>query len=384
MPALTQQVSDTRTLRFNQDYLEPNFILMALPKELAKEVDNITGLCFRGDEADVAVLCTENTTYEVKVAETSNALLVLAPEEMGTVEEKETVIQPVRTTAKWYLELKKISPRLDKLRSLLTEAPYAGPEEDVPTSKLHTWEDLLHRVQASEGELREALKTLHAAHINGYWRCVTEAYQDKVMDLILSTATANDWPLDRIPALACHSDLAEYEVCLPLVLHCLESYGEEIGQTGRDDDGDLHMADEERYFKLALDKVARFRGLQILRVGQSQKMVLKDFMAVWQETLPPGCTADVNLLKGYALTDTSVKGDAIFLYSKHSLPLDPTACLATLFQFRPRWEINDIRPYVEDLCARGQTVEAFLLKHARCSTDLATGKRMVNSKYDKS
>lgn len=70
-----------------------------------------------------------------------------------------------------YYELRICKPRLRKLRQLLEECLYRGPEyeDDIAQSgvKLYTFQDLLENVQASEEELRTELKENLACCING-------------------------------------------------------------------------------------------------------------------------------------------------------------------------------------------------------------------------
>lgn len=69
-----------------------------------------------------------------------------------------------------YYEVKPCKPRLKKLRCILEKCSYKGSElePDVLTSnKMYTFENLLAEIQASDCELKEALKELGAFQING-------------------------------------------------------------------------------------------------------------------------------------------------------------------------------------------------------------------------
>jgi len=69
-----------------------------------------------------------------------------------------------------YYEVKPCKPRLKKLRSILEKCSYKGSElepEVLASNKMYTFENLLAEIQASDYELKDALKELGAFQING-------------------------------------------------------------------------------------------------------------------------------------------------------------------------------------------------------------------------
>ena len=68
----------SQTLYFADELLDQDSVrLMEVDKHLADALEAGQTLVLRGREDDGAVLCTQDKTYDVKEAETSNSLLVL-------------------------------------------------------------------------------------------------------------------------------------------------------------------------------------------------------------------------------------------------------------------------------------------------------------------
>lgn len=66
--------------------------------------------------------------------------------------------------------MKPCRPRFKKLRNLLNRSSYKGSElenEILASNKMYTFEDLSSKIQASEKELKIALKDMGAFQING-------------------------------------------------------------------------------------------------------------------------------------------------------------------------------------------------------------------------
>lgn len=69
-----------------------------------------------------------------------------------------------------YYEIKPCKPRLKKLRDILEKCSYKGSElenEVLESNELYTFEQLSPIIQASDSELKNALKELGAFQIDG-------------------------------------------------------------------------------------------------------------------------------------------------------------------------------------------------------------------------
>ena len=105
------------------------FRLIEVDSDLANTLEEGQELVFRGDEDDNAVLCTNNKTYEIKEAETSNSILILDnltfpdSKDAGSGEERYLTERQVLGVFHTYLELKVCKPTSKKLFNLLSESP---------------------------------------------------------------------------------------------------------------------------------------------------------------------------------------------------------------------------------------------------------------------
>ncbi|KPJ19707.1 Sister chromatid cohesion protein DCC1 [Papilio machaon] len=114
---------------------------MQLDDKLLKEIESGNSLVFKGDLDENVVLCTEDKTYDVKEAETSNSLL------------------------------------------LVPNLLYAESTGDQI---------------ASRAELDVELNKIQAVKIDGYYRLLEFDYEFRVLSYMLDLIEENSWPLNRI------------------------------------------------------------------------------------------------------------------------------------------------------------------------------------------
>ena len=72
-------LSVTQSLTFNRELVDPNTVkLMEVTPELADQLESGSRqIVIRGDPGDSAVLCSDSQTFDLREAETSNAVLLL-------------------------------------------------------------------------------------------------------------------------------------------------------------------------------------------------------------------------------------------------------------------------------------------------------------------
>ncbi|PKU71364.1 hypothetical protein MA16_Dca004205 [Dendrobium catenatum] len=303
----------------------------------------IIRVSIRGQPDEDAVLCTLSSTYAMKFVGTSNSVFLIPPgdsipamkttsanDEMST-----SVVASVITVAPGNIELIQAAPKLDKLQKLLSENPY-NLEEDLSSSSvhsggLHRWQDLVETIQASEEEIRAALKSLSAVEIDGYWRIVDDKTMHETLDMILRNSVLHDW---KISALSedCVLSTMEADGFPPrIVSHCLETHGSKVYCSN----DNLWRLDEKRV-------CLRFA----LRVLSGGKMKLESFMDKWEHSIPPGMKADLKMLEGEVLYEKLGVEEWIRAFSISALPSDPANRFAALFRERQKWEWKDLEPYI--------------------------------------
>ncbi|XP_013396721.1 sister chromatid cohesion protein DCC1 isoform X2 [Lingula anatina] len=334
-------------------------------------------LTIRGDKTDSAVVCTNRKTFEIKEAETSNSVLILPdlllPEKLG---EKEIIIEKEVSAILYnYFELRPIKPRLKKMKELLEENVYSGPEceeDENHHGRKYSYADLKELVQASEGEIQEGLKALQAVEIDGYIRMLDFDYLQKVLSSIAGLVEENDWTTDHLPLRTCLEELQDlYD--RHIIIHVLDCYG-----TKSDPGGGKNMEADSADVEYALceSKICRFYAEILLRA--SEKFNLQEFLLTWQESVPVGMKTDSCQLEGLALIDKTSRPEVIIYFPVEELPEDIEARFNALFRVREKWTKEEITPYIKDVATEKMGTGALLMKYARAST--SNGVKVYNSK----
>ncbi|XP_020598697.1 sister chromatid cohesion protein DCC1 [Phalaenopsis equestris] len=331
----------------------------------------------RGQPAEDAVLCTHSSTYAMKFVGTSNSVFLISPggstptmkataanDKMGS-----SVVASVITVAQGNIELIQVEPKLDKLKKLLSEKPY-NPEEDFNGSARHKkglyrWQDLVEMIQASEEEVRAALKSLSAVEIDGYWRIVDDKTMNETLNMILRNSVLHDWSISALSEERILS-LMEADGFLPrVVLHCLEAHGSKLYGS----DGTLWRLDEKQV-------CLRF-ALCVLSRG---KMKLESFVEKWEQSVPSGMKADLKMLEGEVLYEKIGFEEWIRVFSVSTLPSNPADRFAALFRERPKWEWKDLEPYIRDIHVPGLSSEGLLIKYSRRTQATADAEPIFSSR----
>ena len=157
---------------FDEDLDTDGVRLLELDGDLLRDLEAGKSLAVKGENDENCVLVTDDKTYELRSAETSNLLLVtrdLIPAEglrekadrrNNTDDDDESVVVEssdgdrlefprVRAMFSEYLETRPMKPRLQKLRALLEENLYAGEVEEKDDSRVgrkYAKRDLLAKV----------------------------------------------------------------------------------------------------------------------------------------------------------------------------------------------------------------------------------------------
>ncbi|XP_046384784.1 sister chromatid cohesion protein DCC1 [Ischnura elegans] len=349
----------SQALFFVEDDEESDFKILELNKELLECVQEGKSLVIRGLEDDEAVLCTDDATYEIRGAETSNSMLLI-PElifpddvpnslEERIIEEK-TVISVIHN----YFELRRCQPRVNKIARLLESSVYRGKEhENEVSGTMYSLEDLLDIVQCSNKELASALAEIEAYNINGYWRLLEFDYHFRVLTYILNLVEENSWPFDEVPK---NETLESLSTLVPsdILEQCFGYYSEATGTYS--DKGD-------QLFKLKEHKVCRFLAKVLLK--PAGKFNLEEFLEAWQQSVPEGMKTSIQHLNGLALVNENESPPVAQYFPESELPDDPGKRFELLFHVKETWTLEAITPFIERLAPNKAGVSALLLKYAR-------------------
>ncbi|XP_062320845.1 sister chromatid cohesion protein DCC1 [Osmerus eperlanus] len=366
--------STVHCLSFGDSISSTDYCLMELDDTLCKHIESGKSLVIRGDKDERAVLCSEDQTYDLKIADTSNLLLLVpgckTPEQLVACADSETsqlVHAQIWGLSNSYWELRKQRPRLKKLKKLLMENPYEGPtpayEEDTHTMQKYTMMDLLERIQASEEEIKAQLKTIHACEIDGYWRMLDFDYEMKLLGHVTQLVDSESWSFSKVSLRVSLEELAPLEP-REMIEHCLNCYGRRYTEHG------------ETFYALDEDSVCRATALMLLQ--NAVKFNLAEFLEVWQQSVPEGMGTRLDQLRSLALVDRSSRPETLSLLRVEDLPEDTLERFNRLFTMREKWTEEDITPYIQDLCGEKQTTGALLTKYARSS--MQKGIKVYNSR----
>ncbi|GAX81990.1 hypothetical protein CEUSTIGMA_g9418.t1 [Chlamydomonas eustigma] len=402
-----------RKLAYGED-VRSDYRLLECSEEL---LDTILreGTVIKGGENDEAVLCTRMKTYALKYVETTNMQLLVSPDiggfenagnddienspySMVNAPGLQTQIQKlsrccqktkavtVTATNQSHLEAVEIAPRLGALEALLLKRPYGLADEQLGeveedtmadpcssavtgTEGLHTFRDLLERVQASEEELRAGLRSLGAIELNGSWRTVDPQYLGSLLELIISSCQQLGHSFIRVPATEVCESLRECGVNPAIAMHCLEAYGSPAG----DDISSSNPADTRccaagsasKFWALNESKVCKYFAGKLLTCGRQMSTV--EFMNKLKDAVPDGMQPSLESLKGEVLMTGKSQNTQVKAFPLSALPREPAKRFAALFAERPKWNADDMEPYISDLKVPGLTTGALLLKYARVS-----------------
>ncbi|BFY99517.1 hypothetical protein BsWGS_02557 [Bradybaena similaris] len=328
-------------------------------------------ITIRGDPGENAVLVTENTTYDLKEAETSNSMLMIPhlsfSHDLPETGQQEIRDREVTSVVHNYYELRVVKPRLKKMQTLLQMNPYRGREcegDELDTGKKFTLCELQDSVQASDQEIVSGLAKMNACEIQGYWRLLDFEYEATVLYHIVQLCEERDWLLDGVNMEECCQvlmDLFPKEV----IAHVVQRHSDDEG--GNSNTGVIRLSE---------DKICRHYAELCLR--NSGKFNLNDFLRAWRESVPDGMKTSLEQIQGKALIDRDCCPEVIWYYSVEDLPEDVSERFEVLFEERKKWSLEEITPYIRDLTDDKTDAGALLTKYARAS--MMNGQKMFTSR----
>jgi len=173
-----------QSVKFSPNVSSSRLKLVELPRELEELLcdpeNNAQTFVIKGaGKENCAVLCTSNTTYTMRKAESSNAYLL-----MNLMEDDSLVI---RGELYEYYELIKSTPRVQELRGLLLTRPCTRNNANSSNPIGFEFDALLDQVQASPAELLEELHSLGATEINDRWTLVAPDLEYELIEVLLCT-----------------------------------------------------------------------------------------------------------------------------------------------------------------------------------------------------
>lgn len=328
--------------------------LMEVSKDVAADLSQGDTMVMRGEDLDSAVICTNNRTFDLKGAETSNSMLLLPsisyPSDIvAGAEERKLAWRTVTGVGYKFMELQQCRPKLRRLRQLLTAKPYTHTSSKEG-HRGFSLDALLERVQASREELRKGLTAIEAVTVDDQWFILDTDYQMKILSYILRFFNESSYKLDCVKKSETVEAIKEL-VPEGLVSQVFDIYCDKM-EGGDEDEHNVNN-----------NKVCRFYGDFLL--APTSGFNLSEFLEMWQGAVPDGLQSSIEQLAGLALVDNSAKPATIRRFTEESLPETIQDRLAELFLARERWTVEEITPFVSELTTAKLNVNALLTKYAR-------------------
>lgn len=269
-----------------------------------------------------AVLVTNTKTFEIKEAEISNSLLLVADlkyaqatstsplkspqgavnrsldkssDSMNTSGDENLGVNDVNRNLERrivlkvfheYLECREIKPRFSKLYELLCLTRYTGAENEycVDRSVLFTRQQLINTIQCSEAEFDEGLRRFRVLEIGGRQRMLECEYEYRIVSLMLGIIAEMGWPLDEIDRNETIELLTPNIAPEEVVSGLFELYAvQTLGKTSKTGCS---------LYGYREDMVCRIIAQNILQQGKM--FHVDDFMVTWQGALPEGMNINVS------------------------------------------------------------------------------------------
>ena len=98
----------------------------------------------------------------------------------------------------------------------------------------------------------------------------------------------------------------------------------------------------------------------------------EDFMTAWEKSLNDLFKPELSDIKDMFLSERHPGSGRMELrkYLRSELPSDVENRFIALFRTRPRWQYDDLVPFINDLGKDTKELDAIVLKHGRVSTTL--------------
>jgi sister chromatid cohesion protein DCC1 len=231
----------------------------------------------------------------------------------------------------------------------LSLAVYKGPDHDARQSlELIGFEELLKETRASERELKEYLFSIHCIELNEKMRKLDIEYLGYVLEFLLLTAEEQGLSLDKLDTRQLVQGLEDSGIPLPVAEHVLAFHS----ITGY---GDVVQLDEF--------KTCQTLGHKIL--AQDLQMECQIFMQNWKKACPDTMQIDLSQLNGLYLIDEDSMHVTIQYFPKERLSSNVKVRFQELFKVRPKWNREDMLPFLLDLAPTIKELNPIILKYTR-------------------
>lgn len=325
-----------------ENVYDHNYKLIELDNYLVDELKVGNTLLIKGDDAEEAVLCTNDRTYNLIGAETSNSMLLLDNmkfhDDVKKDDERNVSKIAVKGIFYEYLTVSQSRPHLKKMIDILNKSPYKGPEfeYEIKEEDLYTSDQLKSFIQASDKELDEELNKMNnVVVINNKIRILDFDYHFRILSYMLKLIEENSWNLDQI----------DYDV----TINSLEEIVPKDVLTGLFNKYTVEsqIIDYVQLYVYKEAEICKFFAQVLL--SAAEKFNYEDFLQAWRESVPEGMQTSEEFLYGIAVIKKNNNLNIIFAFPEEQLPEDINERFEILFNVKDKWTVPEITPYIQSV-----------------------------------
>ncbi|KAH7108218.1 sister chromatid cohesion protein Dcc1 [Auriculariales sp. MPI-PUGE-AT-0066] len=326
--------------------------LLQLPDDLIKRLEAgepDLSLIIKGRSDDDAVICTQDKSYALRQVVLSNTLLVVGGASSADADAADIVIRDQLSSI---LEMVPVVPKISgRLTAMLKDSEYRegnedesdGGEEEVEERaakrKRVFYDEVMDSVQASDAEVIQSITAHHVLTLDGELRPLEHSYLAQILRLLLNAIVAQSMS----PDAALIDELV------------------------------LSMQEQDVAKDANIPDIAREIGLDVLRTSQDSSVERLEFMNQWSNAVGESFTdsIDIKLLEGNCVVrdpGTASVQELVYL-PRSSLPTDPGLLFNDLFLVKPRWQVDELAPFLRDVAVDSKARDKLVLKWCRTTTD---------------
>ncbi|KAG8728721.1 hypothetical protein FRC11_010341 [Ceratobasidium sp. 423] len=297
--------------------------------------------------------------------------------EIEVLESGETNTLVISGEVSEILELVPAVPRLESLLHHLRGCEWNDDESDEETYESNVNDPLRRRrvtlgelrniVQASDNELEEGLRKAKILNLGGTLRPLPSSSLTEILVTLLLTivSTGLPRPPKPIPLVKLMQNIEdEFQVNPDVMEHIASWYGIITGE------------DEKRMWEADIKAIIGEIGVGILRRAEDAVEEV-EFMERWREQVGDMFSEhiDLTLLDGNYLSTPTLHtkcgepSNTLLYYPRSTLPTDAAQRFQTLFLTRPKWKVEDIGIYLEDIAVDKKERDRLMLKYTRQITE---------------
>ncbi|VDM12335.1 unnamed protein product [Wuchereria bancrofti] len=381
--------TELQCLEFASPLLSGDYRLVEISPSLADQIMAGEQFVIRGEPEDSPVLCTHDTTFDMKEVVTSNVLLLLPEFHFSDEASANKGIKTVRTVLVTgmknnFIELRQMTfASVQRLKEKLHESELEWDEGFNRDNKFFTIGDLLDVVQMSEAELQKALERLPVITLNGYVRMLSAEFHDRLVTVLVDCLDDDEEPgiiLESVGLECLKEALKKYlpdkNIPVEAVNWLVEAYCNVVKENGTET---YHINEKA---------ICRAKISQLLRAAV--KFEYETFEKALQQLLPIGVEFkpfialfgfQEEYLEGLAFIDDELAtGKTIRYLNIEDLPEEPIKRLELLFSLRQSWKESIMQQYLTDLCPTKRHLNELLVNCCRQTTTVSGEKVLVGLK----